>query len=585
MNSDFLAKGVLYLALSVLATSVQAANYYVSPTGSDTDPGTLAAPWRTLAKANKTSRAGDTVYLRAGNYPEMLSPTNSGTAAQPITYKAYGREFVNIEGSDSAKAAAEWSTSFISLENLSIRKARHAPGYNNNVVIRGNGNLLKNCRVVSPQSAVAVHDEGVFERGINLMGSYNRIENSEVANMTVGVALSGGHHNVVSGNRIHDSYLDAIRVGAQRGSTLIEDNRLWGSKVSDGIQFNPSSDLPEAIQQRDTSNCRVVIRRNVIFDNAENGIDLKGACSIVVEENVVYGSRGDNDGVERFNPAAQSVNDRAGGRAIMHGSNRKSRDVIIRRNVVYDNSGGILLNDEGWVVYHNTIVGNNRDFTGANSRYVNPGKPLFVGVEGYGPGNNAIKNNIIGDHADVEASLPPGSRIDLDGNLYFYRHSVPFFATSRQPWSGVDFSEWRQTIGSYGNLVGREASSGVVGDPRFVNVPPRPTMSMGGLDFRLRADSAAIDKGLALTSAVGTGSGTTIRVRQPRYFSDGFDIADGDAVRVGGDQTARVLEVNNATGVLVLDRSIAWRDGDAVTVDYEDRAPDIGAFEFGGATR
>ena len=45
-----------------------AAQFYVSPTGSDTAAGTSAAPWKTLQHAANVVGPGDSVTARAGNY-------------------------------------------------------------------------------------------------------------------------------------------------------------------------------------------------------------------------------------------------------------------------------------------------------------------------------------------------------------------------------------------------------------------------------------------------------------------------------------------------------------------------------------
>jgi hypothetical protein len=55
---------------ALLAPFLQAATYYVSPSGVDTNPGTLAQPYRTVQKAATVAVAGDTVLLRAGTYRE-----------------------------------------------------------------------------------------------------------------------------------------------------------------------------------------------------------------------------------------------------------------------------------------------------------------------------------------------------------------------------------------------------------------------------------------------------------------------------------------------------------------------------------
>lgn len=63
------------------------------PSASDAGPGTEAAPWRTILHAVKTARAGETVLIKRGTYPEhegdRVAVANSGTAGRPITFAAY----------------------------------------------------------------------------------------------------------------------------------------------------------------------------------------------------------------------------------------------------------------------------------------------------------------------------------------------------------------------------------------------------------------------------------------------------------------------------------------------------------------
>jgi hypothetical protein len=82
----------ILLALAFLfpwASPVAATTYYVSTSGSDTNAGTQAAPWRTLAKANATLVAGDACMIAAGTYSDPIQPANSGANYRPggmITY-------------------------------------------------------------------------------------------------------------------------------------------------------------------------------------------------------------------------------------------------------------------------------------------------------------------------------------------------------------------------------------------------------------------------------------------------------------------------------------------------------------------
>ena len=57
----------LLLALSPFVATAHAATYYVSPTGSNTNPGTLSAPFATLQWAHDVANPGDTIYMRGGS--------------------------------------------------------------------------------------------------------------------------------------------------------------------------------------------------------------------------------------------------------------------------------------------------------------------------------------------------------------------------------------------------------------------------------------------------------------------------------------------------------------------------------------
>ncbi|MBW2990900.1 right-handed parallel beta-helix repeat-containing protein [Candidatus Woesearchaeota archaeon] len=96
----------LILIFILLPFFVNATNYYVSPSGSDTNPGTLSQPFKTIEKARNTIRAtGEnrvTVFLRGGTYEIsqtiQFDSRDSGTASAPNVYQAYNGENVRIVG-------------------------------------------------------------------------------------------------------------------------------------------------------------------------------------------------------------------------------------------------------------------------------------------------------------------------------------------------------------------------------------------------------------------------------------------------------------------------------------------------------
>ncbi|MHC5538093.1 right-handed parallel beta-helix repeat-containing protein, partial [Singulisphaera rosea] len=100
---------LLGVVLSLLASSLQAAEFHVSPRGDDRNPGTAERPWKSLAGARdgvrtlKAKSSGPiTVVIHAGAYslPETLvfGPEDSGTAEATITYRAMPGDEVVISG-------------------------------------------------------------------------------------------------------------------------------------------------------------------------------------------------------------------------------------------------------------------------------------------------------------------------------------------------------------------------------------------------------------------------------------------------------------------------------------------------------
>lgn len=63
---------------------------FVSPNGSDTNPGTKANPFQTLAKGLGNLTAGDTLYMREGEYTESVVVKDlHGTAEHPIAIRSF----------------------------------------------------------------------------------------------------------------------------------------------------------------------------------------------------------------------------------------------------------------------------------------------------------------------------------------------------------------------------------------------------------------------------------------------------------------------------------------------------------------
>lgn len=104
----YLVASVFAIIVVVLPGTVAATDYYVSPTGSNSNTGTsLSSPFLTIQTAASKVQAGDNVYVRGGTYRETVTVIKSGTTAAPITFQPYRNENVTITGLDLANGG--WS--------------------------------------------------------------------------------------------------------------------------------------------------------------------------------------------------------------------------------------------------------------------------------------------------------------------------------------------------------------------------------------------------------------------------------------------------------------------------------------------
>ena len=178
---------MLSVALSV-SMGAKAANYYLDPAGSDTNPGTQAQPWQTIAKANNTLVAGDTVFLRAGTYTDQIRPVNNGTSdSARISYVAFGNGNVIIDNFGDQSSGSNYTVGGIALGGKSY------------VTVNGVNQYIR----------------------LNKSGCYNALANFTGANRTVinSVYLDGS--NNTCGNMVFTAgYLYGTNIGSTQYNVL-----------------------------------------------------------------------------------------------------------------------------------------------------------------------------------------------------------------------------------------------------------------------------------------------------------------------------------------------------------------------------
>jgi len=95
-----LTRKIFALSLVALyASTGWAATYYVATNGSDSNAGTLAAPFKSITKAQSVASSGDTVSIRGGTYSSFTIAGSDSTynyvhqlSKSGITYAAYSGE-------------------------------------------------------------------------------------------------------------------------------------------------------------------------------------------------------------------------------------------------------------------------------------------------------------------------------------------------------------------------------------------------------------------------------------------------------------------------------------------------------------
>jgi hypothetical protein len=80
--------------------------WFVSNSGLDTNPGSLARPFHSIGHAALVAQPGDTVFVRGGTYYETVTPPRSGLPGKTINFEAYNGEPVTIDG---ANPVTGWS--------------------------------------------------------------------------------------------------------------------------------------------------------------------------------------------------------------------------------------------------------------------------------------------------------------------------------------------------------------------------------------------------------------------------------------------------------------------------------------------
>jgi len=241
----------VFLHLIAASESAVAATYYVDAiNGRDSNPGTLAAPWKTISKSQSVAVGGDTVILHNGNYGDFIERNVNRT--NWLIYKAAAGHHPQLT-SISVSAYPTIVNSYLKFTGITVKRADDAipiPAYVK----------LQNCRHLEFDSVILQgngYHFGTIERGFALWTVKDvTIKNSTITG--IGTEYQGGVIRGIDSLNADDVRIENctinqcfIAIEANGNNWLIEDCHI----------FNIDND---AIQLNNVDN--VTINRNIIHD-------------------------------------------------------------------------------------------------------------------------------------------------------------------------------------------------------------------------------------------------------------------------------------------------------------------------------
>jgi hypothetical protein len=337
------AVGALLTLPMCAATAAQAPTMlYVATNGNDSNPGTPAAPLRTIAKAVGLAQPGNTIHLRGGTYAPSTNVQllKNGTSNQPITLRSDNGERVVIDG-----------------ENMP-----HTPGAVGTSIPRA-------------------------ERGaIHVEGDYWRLIGLEIIHGPYGVFALDTNSSVFERLITRDNYESGLQLQGSSSNNQIVDLDSYGNR--DPRKNGESAD---GLAIKEGSGSGNVVRGARLWNNSDDGLDYwMFASPIVTESTLAWGN-----GFNRWN-----LPDFTGdGNGFKLGGNGVSADHTVRNSMTWNNAaGGFVDNNnpgrhriERSTAWHNPKTGFTFDRSGSTltkNLAVANGTNVSLGANSSGNGNS-----------------------------------------------------------------------------------------------------------------------------------------------------------------------------------------------------
>ncbi len=305
-------------AIAALACAAgHASTFYVSPTGSNSNAGTLAKPWKTIQFACDEVDAGGTVYVETGVYNETVVIQRSMTlAAAPNAKPVIDGAGLAVPANNAALVLIN-NLSDIYLEGFELRNFKTTVSSNTPaaVLVQGAGNSIR----ILDNTIHNIENDGADANSINAFSiavygnsSSGAITDLSVDGNTIYDTKTGSSENLtlngnvdgfsVEGNTVHDvNNIGIDCIGFEGTSPIKGQDQARNGQVIGNTVYNVTSGSNPAYHGSLGADgiyvdggANILIERNTVH-NADIGIEVASehlshyAYEVTAKDNLVYG--------------------------------------------------------------------------------------------------------------------------------------------------------------------------------------------------------------------------------------------------------------------------------------------------------
>lgn len=401
--------------ISLSMSQSEPEGYFVDPSGSDSNPGTIDRPFKTIQKCAEVVQPGLTCWIRQGIYRETIVPKVSGTSTQAIAFAAYKQEQVTISGTE---LITDWSPHRDAIYRTQV--SLPVDGYSdtgffaNQVFVRGE--MMPEARVPNLNPERDYLRPNLFGGGVeSLEGTLSQIKNDEIPQLAEswvgGKVWTNEWYTSRTGEIIEEQTdrLKAVMTAEwERGgfwfylfgkSELLDDSGEWfyDSSNEQLYLWSPDNQIPSTVEVKqrnfafDLSDRSYITIRNLnLFANTittsdrSKGIVIDGIRAKYVSHHMTLpplpkslqapesddalflAAHAHDTGIQlrgRNHTLTNSVIDWSSGNGVLLSGNdhEVTNNIIVNTNYQVSYAAPVRLNGNGHKITHNTIKRTGRD--------------------------------------------------------------------------------------------------------------------------------------------------------------------------------------------------------------------------------